>query len=104
MIPFNFSVLLMTSVAQSQLTLLLKEGTIFDPLFRWSWLRKMRACSLCLGFWTSVITSLLVGIYSPIFVLSVAAIGYVFSLLRDKYLPCKECRVESVSFKMFTKD
>ncbi len=94
----------MLSVVQSHLTLFLKDGSIFDFIFRGSWLKKLRNCSMCLGFWTGVIVSFFSSVYRPEQVLAIAGLGHVFYLLREKYLPCDMCRSrEPISFNLLSK-
>lgn len=51
---------------------------------------------MCLGVWTAVGVALLAGVYDPTWILAVAGVGHVFFLLREKYLPCGECRMQEV--------
>src|SRR6267142_73248 len=103
MTPFNFSALLLLlflAIAQSHLTLLF-SGKIFDPVFRTSWLKELRLCPMCLGVWTAGVISLLAGLYNPVHILTIAGIGHVLFLLREKYLPCDKCKVpEPIPFKI----
>lgn len=82
----------MLSIAQSHLTLLLKDGRIFDS--KYLWLNKLRSCPMCLGFWTSIVISVLFGM--PESFLIVAGTGHVLYILREKYLPCDKCKVSEV--------
>ena len=87
-------------IAQAHLTLLLKEGTIFDKFFRTKFLKELRACPLCLGVWTAALVSLLVGIHNPAMILAVAGVGHILFLLREKFLPCDSCKIRSIPFKI----
>lgn len=92
--------MLLLALAQSHATLLLREGQVFDWLFRGKVLTAMRACPICLGFWAAIGVSLLAKVYSPWQVLAVAGLGHVLYLLRDKYLPCDKCTIPpAVPFK-----
>jgi len=94
-------VLLLLSVAQQHLTLLLKNGEIFNSVFRTPWLKEMRSCPFCIGWWAALFISLCAGFYNPWQVLTVAGIGHVLYLLREKYLPCDKCKVpEPIPFKV----
>src|SRR6267378_4114434 len=95
----NASQLLLLPLAQSQLTLLLAEGKVFDWLFRGARLKELRRCPMCLGFWTSLIVAVPTGIYNPFSILAIAAVGHLIFLARDKYLPCDKCKIpEPISF------
>jgi len=105
MTQFNFSALLpllFLAIAQSHLTLLLKDGKIFDPWFDLhSWLKELRSCPICIGWWTALTISVFAGIRNPWQTLAIAGIGHVLFLLREKYLPCDKCKVlEPIPFKI----
>jgi hypothetical protein len=57
---------------------------------------------MCLGFWTALVVSFSAGFYNPYQVLTVAGLGHVLYLLRDKYMPCDKCKVvsSSIPFKL----
>lgn len=78
---------------QAHLTLLFSEGKIFDPIFRGVWLKELRSCPLCLGFWTALIVGLTAGVYHPLGILSIAGIGHLIFLAREKFLPCDKCKI-----------
>lgn len=93
--------MLLLPLIQSHLTLLLAEGKVFDWLFRGVWLKGLRSCPMCLGFWTSLIVALPAGIYNPFEILGIAAAGHLIFLARDKYLPCDKCKIpEPISFRV----
>lgn len=46
---------------------------------------------MCLGFWTSIIISILFG--TPESFLIVAGVGHVLYMFREKYLSCDKCKV-----------
>lgn len=95
----------MASVVQSHLTLLLSQGKVFDRLFVFRWLKEFRQCSLCLGFWTAIIVSVIFGCFDFRFILFTAGLGHIFFLLRERYLPCDKCKVtESRLFKFVKAD
>lgn len=55
---------------------------------------------MCLGVWTASAVSVLAGFYNPVHILTIAGIGHVLFLLREKYLPCDTCKVpDSIPFK-----
>jgi hypothetical protein len=92
--------LLPLAIPQSHLTLLFKEGKIFDGLFRTRWLKDLRECPFCLGTWTATAVSILAGCYNPYQILTIAGLGHVLFLLREKYLPCDKCKTPiSIPFK-----
>jgi hypothetical protein len=93
--------LLLLAIPQSHLTLLFKEGKIFDSIFRTHWLKDLRECPFCLGVWTATVISILAGYYNPYQILMVAGLGHALFLLREKYLPCDKCKVPtSIPFKI----
>jgi len=103
MIQLNSSVSLMLflPIVQTHLTLLLAQGKIFDRLFFTAWLREMRSCPMCLGFWTAVILGLFTGIRNPIEILAIAGIGHLIYLAREKYLPCEKCKIpDAIPFRV----
>lgn len=55
---------------------------------------------MCLGVWTAVGVSLMVGLYNPVWVLALAGAGHVLFLLREKFLPCDKCKPMAIPFKM----
>lgn len=87
-------------IAQAHLTLLLKDGAIFDRFFRTKFLKEMRSCPACLGVWTATIVSLMAGVHNPSLVLFVAGVGHALFLLKEKILPCDSCIVKSIPFKI----
>ena len=95
MIPLNFnaSQTLFLSIAQGHLTILFSEGKIFDPVFRGAWLKQLRSCPMCLGFWTALIVGFTAGVYHPLGILAIAGIGHMIFLAREKYLPCDKCKI-----------
>ena len=74
---------LIAVVAQIHLTLLLNQGQIFNPLFFTDWLRRLRMCPLCLGIWSAILVSLLLGIYNPAKIVAVAGLGYLGFVLEN---------------------
>jgi hypothetical protein len=92
--------MLLLSIAQSHLTLLLREGRVFDWCFHARLLKEMRECPMCLGAWTALGVSLTAGLRSPCQILVVAGVGHVLYLVREKYLPCDKCTIPpAVPFK-----
>src|SRR5712664_1115767 len=98
---FNGLLMLFSAIAGSQLTCLLSEGKIFDPIFRGAFLKELRNCPLCLGFWMALTVSLAAGIYHPIGILAIAGIGHLITLVRERFLPCDKCKVpDPIPFKV----
>lgn len=90
----GFYVLLV--VAQSHLTTLLTEGSLFN------WFRKDKgligelfSCSLCMGFWTALFIAVFshLGLFDG---LAIAGLGHLITLARHKYLPCDGCTKATV--------